>query len=100
MAKLRVKPGVQPRLVDLIVAVGNVTASWTLTDELWITSAMDSIHAPNSLHYALRAVDIRTKNLPNQAAIDELVKRLRLELGDSYDVIDEHDHIHVEFDPS
>lgn len=105
MAQLKVKLGVQPRLVDIIAAIGNVAQPMTIPAEIWITSAMDSIHSPNSLHYALRAADVRTKNFPSLAAIQAFANRLREELGPAYQVIyedpgGENQHLHIEFDPS
>lgn len=63
--------------------------------EAVITSTYDGTHAPNSLHYANEAVDVR---LPSQSG-DEVVACLREYLGKEYDVIPEVDHIHVEYDP-
>lgn len=71
--------------------------------QLVITSANDSTeHKQGSLHYKGAAVDIRTRDLlggyTGQYAQD-IVRSLREELGDDYDVILEGDHIHLEYDP-
>lgn len=102
MAFLRVKAGVQPPMIKLIVAVANVAQRLEEQDEVWITSGIDGIHSSNSLHYSLRAIDIRTHNLKDPVGF---VKLLRDELGPGYDVIYEsagkpNAHIHIEFDPS
>lgn len=103
MAKVMIKPGAQPRLLDLMAAVGNVASSLGSVPEVWITSGMDSLHSPNSLHYALRAVDVRTKNFPTSAAKHAFVAALKAELGPDYDVILEaegqaNEHAHLEYD--
>lgn len=99
---IKVKPGVQPRLVHLVAGVANAAFAAGL-DEVWITSAMDSIHAPDSLHYALRALDLRTHNLTSEQ-VARLMAELAKALGPSADIIWEargtpNSHLHVEFDP-
>jgi len=64
-------------------------------EELIITSTYEGNHSPSSLHYANLAIDARLPAKNPQA----LVRRLRVELGDNYDVVLEHTHIHVEHDP-
>lgn len=64
----------------------------------WITSANDSKHGPNSLHYKGKALDLRTRNLrPEQ--VHPIYTELKAALGPQFDVVLETDHIHVEFDP-
>jgi len=104
MAVVKIKPGAQPRLLDLMAAVGNVAQALTSPAEVWITSGMDSLHSPNSLHYALRAIDVRTKNFPTPQAKLDFVAALRVELGPDYDVLLEsigqpQEHVHIEHDP-
>jgi RHS repeat-associated protein len=53
---------------------------------------------PDSLHYTGEAIDLRTRDLTDRQR-RRAVERLREELGDDYDVVDEGDHIHVEYDP-
>ncbi len=91
MAVVKIKPGAQPRLLDLMAAVGNVAQTLTSPPEVWITSGMDSLHSPNSLHYALRAIDVRTKNFPTPASKQKFVADLKVELGPDYDVILEYE---------
>ena len=69
-----------------------------------ITSAQDSTHGANSLHYKGRALDLRTKHLSSNAAKRALVAELASLLGPDYDVILENvgglqEHLHVEYDP-
>lgn len=93
---IAVKEGVQPHLIRLVVAVAN--AGDTLGYDLTITAGIDGEHAPKSLHYALRAIDVRTRNL-TQVQVDKLMIELKVKLGPDYDVVLEDDHLHLEFDP-
>lgn len=93
---IRVKDGVQPQLIRIVAEVANISEELDLP--LTITSGIDGQHGEDSLHYALRAVDIRINDLkPNE--VKAVVADLQKFLGTSYDVVLEADHIHVEFDP-
>jgi len=63
-------------------------------DEIVITSTFEGNHSPGSLHYANLAVDIRRTDKS-----DTVCQVIRQELGSNYDVISEHNHIHIEYDP-
>jgi len=64
-------------------------------EEPVITSTWEGTHLPWSMHYRRRALDFRLpEDHPHQRAI-----QLRKRLGKDYDVVMEHDHIHVEYDP-
>ena len=63
-----------------------------------ITSASDGTHGPNSLHYQGLALDIRTRHVI-PAMLLLIVRDAKNELGDQFDVVQEDDHLHVEFDP-
>lgn len=104
MSRMAAKPGVQPRLVYIINGVANVAAKMSEPSEVVITSCMDSTHGEDSLHYALRAADVRTKNFPSVESKEAFVRALQRELGPQFDVILEqlgrpNEHVHVEFDP-
>lgn len=70
-----------------------------------ITSARDSKHGHDSLHYVGRAIDVRANHLsPEQGAI--YAESIRRSLGGNYDVLFEYNrndptnrHVHIEFDP-
>lgn len=74
------------------------TAPATEDDTVWITSANDAKHKLGSLHYQNKAFDFRVRNLVNKAELPGWVDRIRHKLGPDYDVLNEGDHIHVEFD--
>lgn len=72
--------------------------------EVVVTSGNDSAHGSASLHYADRAVDLRTGThfippLMTREQAEAIVAALRRRLGRDYDVVLEADHIHVEYDP-
>jgi hypothetical protein len=68
-------------------------------DFTW-TCGIDSKHMPGSLHYVGLAID---GGLPTVSE-DAIVTEIRHNLGDDYDVVEEHSavggpHIHIEFQP-
>ena len=87
-----------PEMVAIITAL-RLTAPLTTDNAVWITSANDGTHMKGSLHYKNRAFDVRTLNLIDADTAAEWVEALKLVLGKDYDVVLEHNHIHVEFDP-
>lgn len=84
-----------------IVEVAIETAPMLQRGTVWITSANDSIHHPESLHYLDKAYDIRIWNIIGSISIESRAwaERMQVALGDDYDVLLERDHIHVEWDP-
>ncbi len=64
-------------------------------EEVVITSTFEGDHSPSSLHYADLAFDIRKPKKP----ITRVITQIRSILGVSYDVVDERDHYHIEYDP-
>lgn len=84
------------------------TAPSLVEDLVVLTSANDSTHGAQSLHYVDRAVDVRiygarpggilAEGDPKEAAA-AWVGRLRQRLGPDYDVLLEADHIHIEWQP-
>jgi hypothetical protein len=63
-------------------------------EEAVITSARDGVHQEDSFHYKGQAIDLRTHHV-----LDALTREIKRSLGVDYDVINEGDHIHVEYDP-
>jgi len=66
--------------------------------DLTITSARDSRHSKSSLHYVGEGVDFRVWSVPPKK-LEDLCDIIRDRLDDDYDVVNEKDHIHLEFDP-
>jgi len=64
--------------------------------EFIITSTYEGNHGEGSLHYGDDAYDCKGPTKQR----DECVNDIKLELGDNYDVVDERDHIHIEWDPN
>lgn len=65
--------------------------------ELVITSALDGVHSPGSLHPFGYAVDLRTRYFKPSEAI-AIGEELYRALPEGYDVIPYKTHIHVEYD--
>lgn len=104
---IRLKPGV--KLTDLapqvVLAIAAAESIWFKHGQttLVVTSCNDGSHKPTSLHYRGRAVDLRSKALP-EFARQEAVQELREALGVEFDVLHEGigsatEHVHCEYDP-
>lgn len=67
-------------------------------DNVTLTSANDGDHMEGSKHGEGNGLDIRIWAM---AVYDEIraVVLLKWELGPDYDIVQEKDHIHVEYDP-
>lgn len=96
MIKLKagvVVTGITP---EILLAIYIAKTVYDSCDEpsMTITSVTDGKHRANSLHYKGLAVDLRLPIL-QMAVMD----KLRVALGNSYDVILEKTHIHIEYDP-
>lgn len=66
--------------------------------ELTITSGTDGKHMESSLHYKGLALDFRTRDI-NPSIIPRVAASCREVLGPDFDVVQEKDHIHIEFQP-
>ena len=67
----------------------------SLGKELIITSTYEGTHMASSLHYHNDAIDIRW--IPELAP--KLIEKIKLRLGNDYDVVEETGHFHIEYDP-
>lgn len=63
-----------------------------------VTAGTDGVHGEQSKHYTGEALDFRIRDLkPEQR--DALVQLCKKSLIQGHDVVLEHDHLHVEWDP-
>jgi len=62
-----------------------------------VTSGNDGTHRSDSRHYSNDALDFRVWGFP-VAMIDTVASTIQRLLGDEYVVVNELDHIHVEFE--
>lgn len=68
--------------------------------EVTITSGTDGTHMKGSKHYSGNAIDIRSRDMMNKTKVArELDRQIKLKYAFKYDVIEEKDHIHIEYDP-
>lgn len=85
--------GIRPEIVLALVVAWVIFS--TFGERLVITSVVDGEHMRASLHYVGAAADIA---LPVEHLRD-IMDALYDALGLNYDVVLEHDHIHIEFQP-
>lgn len=82
-------------MVNALLKIENVFRK--IAKEMVITSANDSLHRVGSLHYKSNAIDLRTRHLTT-SQLHQVMVWLRQDLGTSFDVLYEGDHIHIEYD--
>ena len=99
---INIKQGVYfKRLAVPVLKIIETTISvWAFHDlpAPTLTSANDSNHMNNSLHYKDMAIDLRTKNLTTEQ-LSRARRTLEDALGASFDVVVEPTHLHIEHDP-
>jgi hypothetical protein len=90
--------GIQPETIVGILIAASVFDIHN--QDFTITSVTDGAEdrVPGSLHSAGLAFDIRTWSLSG-FQLEKIVYDLQQALGEEWDVINEEDHIHVEYDP-
>lgn len=98
---LKVKSGVQPRILVMAAALANAAGDRTVT----ITAGSDGRHMVGSKHYTLAALDVRSKSFPSKVAKQAFMRDVLARLGDGYQMLLEaegkaHEHFHLEWDPS
>lgn len=89
--------GLRPELLFGIMVAKDVYAKHGY--ELIITSLNDAVHSHTSLHYSGCAVDLRTTVLDPDADWYSIAREIRAALNIHYDVINEGNHIHLEYQP-
>ncbi len=88
--------GIRPELMVGMMAAQKVYDG--LGYDLVVTSAVDGKHSPTSLHYSGCAIDLRTRHMAVNVAIQARDK-IAAALPDDFDVILEPSHIHLEWQP-
>ena len=86
--------GIGPEAVVSLIVAQSVYADH---DQPFVcTAGLDSKHMAGSLHYVGLAIDI---GLPAANLKTRILADLREALADDFDVVEEGDHIHIEFQP-
>lgn len=88
--------GLQP---EMLWAADHATEVYARFDkDCVITSARGDRHGAHSHHFKGLAIDLRTRHLTTPQQL-QVQSQLQGALGNSYQVVLEKDHIHVEYDP-
>lgn len=93
--------GISPHILK---ACSDIHSIMDMTGQFTVTAALDGKHMKGSLHYEGRAIDIRSKHIPSQAAKHNALEALKAKLGPDFDCILENEgleqeHFHIEYDP-
>lgn len=89
--------GLRPELLFAIMVAKEVYLNQGY--DLVITSLNDAEHSETSLHYSGCAVDLRTTVINPNEDWDRIARQIKRRLNKHYDVINEWNHIHLEFQP-
>lgn len=87
--------GLRPELLFAIMVAKDVYLNRGY--ELVITSLNDATHSETSLHYSGCAVDLRTTVINPNEDWDSVARQIKRRLNKHYDVLNEHNHIHIEW---
>ena len=106
---IKVKSTVRPRSLWIMAAVANAQEVLAQQEAFFpkeglVTSGNDSTHKVGSLHGKDRALDVRTKTIPNLTLKQLFVATVLKRLGKDYqgfleDVGGVNEHAHFEHDP-
>jgi len=98
---MRLKPGVLPKGMQpeiMLAVIISMEVYYEFGYDFVITSITDGKHGDNSLHYTGQAIDVRTRHLGTTSK-PKIAREIASRLGDSFDVVLEKTHIHIEHDP-
>jgi len=90
--------GIQPEILFAVMVAQSVWVALFPNVPLVITSITDGKHGDDSLHYEGQAIDLRTRNLPNENSAKIAGHQLKECLGKDYDIVIHSTHIHIEYD--
>jgi hypothetical protein len=88
--------GMNWRMFDAALKIERVLRDFGV--ELTITAGTDGQHGPHSLHYHGLALDFRTREISLAQQV-KVYREIKLTLGPDFDVVQEADHGHAEYDP-
>lgn len=63
-----------------------------------VTALSDGKHMDKSLHYRGYAADLRSRDIP-PGDVPTLILEISKQVGPAFDIVQESDHIHIEYDP-
>lgn len=89
--------GIRSELILAILVADGIYDKYET--DLVLTSVNDGKHSHASLHYSGSAMDIRTRDLPEEDSVQKVAEEIRQALSNEYDVVVELNHIHIEYQP-
>jgi len=100
--RIQIKKGVRIRAMKptVVLAIQVAAGVYEVHDQhtMTVTSICEGQHKRGSAHYTGRAFDLRIWGM-TPGTVESVVKLLSSDLGPEFDVCNEPDHIHVEYDP-
>jgi hypothetical protein len=94
--------GLRPEIIMAVIVAAGVYAEYEKPCVL--TEGTGGKHRKHSLHNKGLAIDLRVRDPEgkwelSQEQVEEIVMKLSYRLGAEFQVVNEYDHIHIEFDP-
>lgn len=90
--------GLDIRMRPALIAADSIWQDFGRPEGVTVTSSLDGVHSPGSLHYYGLALDFRIHYFePDISAA--VFQALTISLGTDFDVVLHSTHIHVEFTP-
>lgn len=102
MLRLKKSTDIRGMRPELVLAMHIADQVWVEhgSEQCVVTSVTDGSHSRNSLHYVGLAFDLRIWAWKDDAAaVQGAAVDLQGRLGDSFDVVVESSHVHVEYQP-
>lgn len=88
--------GLKPEIVNILPVLDKIHREVVNRDTI-ITDAVSS-RTVRSHHPSGYAIDIRIRDLTQEQAFNLYIE-IQIKLGNCYDIVQEVDHIHIEYDP-
>lgn len=99
--KLYIKFGVTLKDLKTVIRKALNIIQWHFNQAgiryLFVTSTNEGTHGAGSFHYANLALDFNTVRMLD--ITPTVLDNIRADLGLDFDVVDEGNHIHIEYDP-
>lgn len=89
--------GIRPEFLFALLVANEVYTSCGYS--MVITSLDDGKHSDASLHYSGCGGDLRIRNIGNKDHILLIHAEIKRRLNKDFDVVLEHNHIHIEYQP-
>jgi len=96
----KISISLQPEILDTFLEIQRACDEYGV--DFVVTSGVEGRHKENSKHYEGLAIDVRSREFIDGSKGKECAsfcETLRERLDSAYEIIQESNHIHIEYDP-